>query len=114
MADWKDKDIICVDQPELTMAERLYLPQILAGFKTTLRHMLRKRLRDEKVIQYPEQARPLREEIHRGVHRLNRDEQGRVAVRGVFHVRDRVPGEMHSHRRRRVAVAGSRKVPDPV
>jgi NADH-quinone oxidoreductase subunit I len=84
VGDWKDKDIICVDQPELTVAERLYLLQVLAGFRTTLRHMLEKRLRDQKVVQYPEQTRPLREDIHRGVHRLNRDEQGRVACVACF------------------------------
>lgn len=84
MADWKDTDIICVDQPDLSMAERLYLPQVLNGIKTTLRHLFRKRLRDERVVQYPEQKRPLREEIHRGVHRLNRDDQGRVACVACF------------------------------
>ncbi len=84
MADWKDTDIICVDQPDLSMAERLYLPQVLNGIKTTLRHLFRRRLRDERVVQYPEQKRPLREEIHRGVHRLNRDDQGRVACVACF------------------------------
>ncbi len=84
MTDWKENDIVYVDQPELTMMERLYLPQVFGGMKTTLRHVFKKRLRAETVIQYPEERRPLRKEIYRGVHRLNRDEQGRVACVACF------------------------------
>ena len=73
MPDWKQRDIIYVDQPELTMAERLYLPQVLGGMKTTLRHLFKKHLRDQTVVQYPEQRRVLRKANYRGVHRLNRD-----------------------------------------
>ena len=72
VTDWKENDIVYVDQPELTMMERLYLPQVFGGMKTTLRHVFKKRLRAETVIQYPEEQRPLRKEIYRGVHRLNR------------------------------------------
>ncbi len=81
---WKETDVVYVDQPELTAAERLYLPQIWGGLKTTLRHMFSAALRERTVIQYPEQQRPLRVEIYRGVHRLNRDEQGRVACVACF------------------------------
>ncbi len=85
MSNWKDTDIVEVDQPELTAAERLYLPQIVGGMKTTVfRHLLRKRVRDEKVVQYPEQKVTVRKENYRGVHRLNRDEQGRVACVACF------------------------------
>lgn len=84
MSDWKETDIVHVDQPELTAAERLYVPQVLDGVKTTLRHLRTKRLRDETVVQYPEQKRVLRKENYRGVHRLNRDEQGRVACVACF------------------------------
>jgi NADH-quinone oxidoreductase subunit I len=82
--DWKQTDVVYVTQPPLSMGERLYLPQIFGGMKTTLRHMFKKRLRDETVVQYPEQKRTLRKEIYRGVHRLNRDEQGRVACVACF------------------------------
>lgn len=82
--NWKETDVVYVDQPELTVSERLYLPQIFGGMKTTLRHMFKKALRDEMVIQYPEQERPLRIENYRGVHRLNRDDQGRVACVACF------------------------------
>ena len=82
--DWKATDVICVDQPELTTAERLYLPQVFGGLATTFRHMFKKRLREQTVVQYPEQKREMRKEIYRGVHRLNRDEQGRVACVACF------------------------------
>ena len=84
MSDWRKTDIVNVDQPELTAAERLYVPQVLGGFKTTLRHFFRKRLRDETVVQYPEQRRVLHKENYRGVHRLNRDDQDRVACVACF------------------------------
>src|SRR5512147_2077479 len=76
----KDEDIIEITDPKLTAADKLYLPQILNGLKTTFRHLFARRL----TVQYPEQRRPLRKEIYRGVHRLNRDEQGRVACVACF------------------------------
>jgi len=84
MADWKETDIIEVDQPDLSLAERLYLPQILSGMKLTLSHLLAWRRRDEFVVQYPEQQAPVSIERHRGVHRLNRDEQGREVCVACF------------------------------
>ncbi|MFO0971883.1 MAG: NADH-quinone oxidoreductase subunit I [Phycisphaerae bacterium] len=82
--NWKDTDVVEVDQPELTPAERLYLPQVWGGMKTTLRHLFDKALRDRRVVQYPEQERPQRIENYRGVHRLNRDADGRVACVACF------------------------------
>ena len=81
---WTETDVVCVDQPELSAAERLYLPQVFEGMRTTLRHMFGRKLRQQTVVQYPEQKRELRVEIYRGVHRLNRDEQGRVACVACF------------------------------
>ncbi len=75
-----DQDIIIVDEPELTATERLYLPQIIDGMRTTLRHMFKKTI----TLQYPEQKREQRIENYRGVHRLNRDEEGRVACVACF------------------------------
>ncbi len=81
---WTETDVVCVTQPDLSMSERLYLPQVFGGLKTTLRHMFKARLRDQTVVQYPEESRALRKENYRGVHRLNRDEQGRVACVACF------------------------------
>ncbi len=76
----KDEDIICVDPPDLTTSERLYLPPIIEGMRTTFRHMFTKKV----TIQYPEQTREVRVENYRGVHRLNRDEKGHVACVACF------------------------------
>jgi len=83
-SDWKQTDIVVVDQPELTLFERSYLPQVLGGMGTTLRHMFNVAKRSKNVVQYPEKKRELRKEIYRGVHRLNRDDQGRVACVACF------------------------------
>jgi NADH-quinone oxidoreductase subunit I len=84
MSDWKEKDVVCVDQPDLTALERLYIPQVLGGFRKTLRHLFTRRLRREMVVQYPEQKLAVRKENYRGLHRLNRDDQERVACVACF------------------------------
>lgn len=79
-----DEDIIELDDPKLSPSEKLYLPQILGGMKTTLGHMVKSMLGQTITVQYPEQKRELNVENYRGVHRLNRDEQGRVACVACF------------------------------
>jgi NADH-quinone oxidoreductase subunit I len=79
-----DDEIIVIEPPTLTTAERFYLPQIVEGMRTTLRHMFNMKKRNETVVQYPEQKRKLRVENYRGVHRLNRDPDGRVACVACF------------------------------
>ncbi len=80
----RDEDVIVLKEPELTAAERLYLPQILDGMKTTLRHMFNTKRRNEVVSAYPEEKRPFRVDNYRGVHRLNKDPDGRVACVACF------------------------------
>jgi len=75
----QDEDILVVDESELGGAERLYFP-ILVGMRTTFRHMFKKKV----TVQYPEVERKLRIENYRGVHRLNRDDQDRVACVACF------------------------------
>ncbi len=79
-----DEDILVIEEPKLGAAERLYLPQIVAGMKTTLVHLGHSLLKRPMTVQYPEEQRDLRVENYRGVHRLNRDEQGRVACVACF------------------------------
>ena len=74
-----DKDILVVDEPSLTAGERFYLPQILDGMRTTIRHLIKTLFGRPITVQYPEERRELRVANYRGVHRLNRDENGRVA-----------------------------------
>jgi NADH-quinone oxidoreductase subunit I len=80
----RDEDVIIMEEPNLTAAERFYLPQIVGGMQTTLRHMFKKKYRDTTVVSYPEHKRKLRVENYRGVHRLNRDPDGRVACVACF------------------------------
>jgi NADH-quinone oxidoreductase subunit I len=76
----KDADVILIDEPRLTAADKLYLPQVVVGLKTTLRHMFKKKV----TLQYPEEKRKMRVDNYRGVHRLNKDEDGRVACVACF------------------------------
>jgi NADH-quinone oxidoreductase subunit I len=80
----RDDDVIVLQEPQLSAAERMYLPQIISGMRTTLRHMFTRRLRDERTLNYPEHKRSLRVENYRGVHRLNKDPDGRVACVACF------------------------------
>ncbi len=75
----RDEDILELEVPELSAAERLFLPQIVDGMVTTLKHMGRTLAGKPMTVQYPEEQRDLRVANYRGVHRLNRDEQDRVA-----------------------------------
>ncbi|MCH8805141.1 MAG: NADH-quinone oxidoreductase subunit I [Planctomycetes bacterium] len=80
----RDEDVLVLEEPKLSAAERMYLPQIMTGLRTTLRHMFNLRNRDAVVREYPEQKRELRLDNYRGVHRLNRDPDGRVACVACF------------------------------
>jgi NADH-quinone oxidoreductase subunit I len=66
-----------VEPPKLTLMEKLYVPAVLKGMKTTLGHMFKTMAGGGVTQQFPEQ-RPALPPHYRGVHRLNRDEQGRV------------------------------------
>jgi NADH-quinone oxidoreductase subunit I len=68
-----EKDIRWVEEPKLGLLEQLYLPAIFEGLATTAKHLVRPKITQ----QFPEQ-RPKLPANYRGVHRLNRDEQGRV------------------------------------
>src|SRR5262245_47119611 len=68
-----DKDVKWVEEPKVGFWERLYLPAIAQGLGTTIKHLFKKKITE----QYPEEE-PKLPGNYRGVHRLNRDEQGRV------------------------------------
>lgn len=61
-----------VDRRPMTLAERAYLPAILKGMGITFSHLFKKK----PTIQYPEEKRPF-SQVFRGLHVLNRDEEGR-------------------------------------
>lgn len=76
-----DADIILIKEPKLSAADKLYLTQIAEGVKVTLNHLF---FKPKVTVQYPEEKRELRIENYRGVHRLNRDPDGRVACVACF------------------------------
>lgn len=61
-----------VERKPMTLWERLYLPAIFKGMAITFSHMFKK----TPTISYPEQQRPFAKAF-RGLHVLNRDEEGR-------------------------------------
>ncbi|SRR5258708_29310724 len=63
---------IVVERKPLTFAERTYIPQIVSGLKTTLKHMFRPAI----TLEYPEQ-RPAIPANYRGVPTLVKDPNGR-------------------------------------
>lgn len=69
----QETDVRWVEPPRMGLVERLYLPAIFQGLQTTVKHVFGPRVTQ----QFPEE-RPELPPNYRGVHRLNRDEQGRV------------------------------------
>jgi len=61
-----------VDRSPLTFGEKIYLPAIAKGLSITLGHIFKKKA----TVNYPEEKRPF-SPVFRGLHILNRDEQGR-------------------------------------
>ena len=68
-----DSEVRWVKAPRLGILDRLFLPAIAAGLGTTIKHIFQPTVTQ----QFPEQ-RPTLPANYRGLHRLNRDEKGRV------------------------------------
>lgn len=93
----KESDILRIKQPELTFWERIYLPTIVQGLMLTFRHIFGRK----RTMEYPEARREtipvvaggLRGKNYRGVHRLNKDEEGRVACVACFMCSTACPAE---------------------
>ncbi|MFG0329283.1 MAG: NuoI/complex I 23 kDa subunit family protein [Phycisphaerales bacterium] len=92
------EDIVKLEAPKLGRADASFLPAVFKGVGVTLRHMFGNAGRDgkgsyqDRVLQYPEERRehyPVTEgglevSTFRGVHRLNKDEDGRVKCVACF------------------------------
>lgn len=84
----REDDVYILPAPKMTRMEAAYLPEIFKGFGTTLRHFVTSfgQGRTNRTMQYPEQRKEhfkpedggMQKSNFRGVHRLNRDERGRV------------------------------------
>ncbi|MBS1731001.1 MAG: NADH-quinone oxidoreductase subunit NuoI [Bacteroidetes bacterium] len=66
------KNVMEVDRRPMNFWEKIYLPAILKGMTITFRHMFKKK----PTVQYPEKTRYF-SPVFRGMHILNRDEEGR-------------------------------------
>jgi NADH-quinone oxidoreductase subunit I len=88
----KESEIKVLSEPTLSLADQFYLPQVLNGLGTTMKHMLAVLGGKDRVIQYPEERREdlpvdkggIALRTYRGVHRLNKDEEGRVRCVACF------------------------------
>jgi NADH-quinone oxidoreductase subunit I len=88
----KDSDVIVLEEPKLSFGDAFYFPQVLKGLGTTMKHMLATLGGKDRVVQYPEERREdlppedggMFRHTYRGVHRLNKDEAGRVKCVACF------------------------------
>jgi NADH-quinone oxidoreductase subunit I len=73
-----EADVKWVQTPRMGLMEQLYIPAIVEGLQTTVRHTVATLFGSgARTEQYPE-VEPKLPANYRGVHRLNRDEKGRV------------------------------------
>jgi NADH-quinone oxidoreductase subunit I len=100
-----------VDRRPMNFWERMYLPAIFKGMSITLGHLFRKK----KTIAFPEEKRDF-SPVFRGLHILNRDEEGRERCTAcglcavscpaeaiTMEAAERKPGEEHLYREEKYA-----------
>ena len=76
----KPEDVEWVEEPKMGLWEASFLPAVFAGLRTTVKHVVARRPLTQ---QFPEEL-PILPDNYRGVHRLNRDEEGRVKCVACF------------------------------
>ena len=101
-----------VDRKPMTWLEKMYIPGIAKGMSITFGHIFKKK----PTINYPEQTRPF-SPVFRGLHVLNRDEEGRERCTAcglcavacpaeaiTMEAAERLPGEENLYREEKYAV----------
>jgi NADH-quinone oxidoreductase subunit I len=73
-----DSDVKWVTTPKIGLLEQLYVPAIFQGLQATVRHATKTLFGGGAITQQYPEVEPKLPPNYRGVHRLNRDEQGRV------------------------------------
>jgi len=73
-----ESDVRWVSTPKIGLLEQLYVPAIFQGLQTTVRHATKTLFGGGAITQQYPEVEPRLPPNYRGVHRLNRDEQGRV------------------------------------
>jgi NADH-quinone oxidoreductase subunit I len=100
-----------VDRKPMTFLEKIYIPSIAKGMSITFGHMFKKR----PTVNYPEKTRPF-SPVFRGLHVLNRDEEGRERCTAcglcavacpaeaiTMEAAERLPGEENLYREEKYA-----------
>lgn len=100
-----------VNRKPMNIVERLYLWTIFKGMMITFRHIFKRK----PTINYPEKTRPF-SPVFRGLHILNRDEEGRERCTAcglcavacpaeaiTMEAAERLPGEEHLYREEKYA-----------
>ncbi|RAI98495.1 NADH-quinone oxidoreductase subunit I [Chitinophaga skermanii] len=100
-----------VDRRPMNFAERLYLPAIGKGLGITIKHLFKKKV----TVSFPEEKRAF-SPVFRGLHILNRDEEGRERCTAcglcavacpaeaiTMEAAERKPGEEHLYREEKYA-----------
>lgn len=76
-----DPSVKWVQEPKLGLAGKMYLPLFVQGLATTFKHLKSPKVTVSFPEERPDIGNPL---IYRGVHRLNRDDEGRVKCVACF------------------------------
>ncbi len=76
-----DENIRWIEEPALGWTGKTFLTLFIGGLTTTVRHLFSPKV----TVSFPEQRHEMADPLgYRGVHRLNRDEQGRVKCVACF------------------------------